>query len=128
MGKFGSGLMVALLAAGACSSSSAGEWNGEGVYPAFRPTTVRIVVQNRNFADARLYTHRRGTRSMLGTITGKTDRDFVIDWGQTDPMYMEIDLVAGPKCFTPELQVDPGDILELQIAVRFAETAGCTRR
>ena len=126
MGKFGSALVMAVLVASACASS--GEWDGEGVYPSLRPTTVRIIVQNRNFADARLYTHRRGTRSMLGTITGKTDRNFIVDWDQTDPMYIEIDMVAGPKCFTQEMQVDPGDILELQIAVRFADTAGCSRR
>ena len=119
--------MMALLVTGACASSS-GEWDGEGVYPAFRQTTVRIVVQNRNFADARLYTYRRGTRSLLGTITGKTDRNFVIDWDQSDPMYMEIDMLAGPKCFTREMQVDPGDILELQIGVNFSDTPGCTRR
>ncbi len=120
--------LLTALSAGACASSSAAEWDGEGVYPRPRQTTVRIVVQNRNFADARLYTYRRGTRAMLGTITGKTDRNFVIDWDQSDPMYMEIDMVAGPKCFTPELQVDPGDILELQIAVNFSDTRGCTRR
>ena len=119
--------LVAALSTGACASSSA-EWDGEGVYPRPRQTTVRIFVQNRNFADARLYTYRRGARAMLGTITGKTERNFVIDWDQPDPMYMEIDMVAGPKCFTPELQVDPGDILELQIAVNFNDTPGCTRR
>ena len=86
------------------------------------------MVQNRNFADARLYTYRRGTRSLLGTVTGKTDRNFVLDWNQTDPMYMEINLVAGPRCFTEEMQVDPGDVLELQIAIDFSTTRGCTRR
>ena len=49
-------------------------------------------------------------------------------YDDAEALYMEIDMVAGPKCFTPELQVDPGDILELQIAVNFNDTPGCTRR
>jgi hypothetical protein len=40
-------------------------------------------------------------------------------------MYIEIDMLAGPKCFTEELPVDPGDVLELQIASVFSSTAAC---
>lgn len=90
-----------------------------------RPSTIRIIVQNRNFSDVRLYTHRRGARKMLGSVTGKQDREFTIDWNMTDPLSVEIDMIAGPKCMTREMQVDPGDVLELQIAPVFSNSSFC---
>jgi len=116
-----------VLVATACASAGSRP-GGSEPFSGGGPTTVRIIVQNRNFQDARLYTYRMGTRRMLGTVTGKSDREFVIDWDFPDPMYVEIDMLAGPKCFTEEIRVDPGDIMELQIASHFANTAGCSTR
>jgi hypothetical protein len=120
---------VGLLALAATACGAGGDFpDRRDPFPASLPTTVRIIVQNRNFQDARLYTYRRGTRSLLGTVPGKADREFVINWDFPDPMSVEIDMLAGPRCITEELMVDPGDILELQIAPRFSDTAGCRRR
>jgi hypothetical protein len=115
--------LAIMLSLSACASSGSGS-NSEP-FSSARPTTVRIIVQNRNFQDARLYTYRRGRKNFLGIVTGKRDAEFVIDWDFSDPMYIEIDMLAGPKCFTEELPVDPGDILELQIAPVFSSTAAC---
>ena len=87
-----------------------------------RPNTVRLLVQNRNFSDVRLYAERRGARTALGTVTGKQDKEFTLDWPTHDPLQIVIDMVAGPRCTTAEMLVDPGDILELQIAVVFSDT------
>lgn len=116
--------LFALVAAASCASGSNAR-NSAEPFANSRPTTVRIIVQNRNFQDARLYTYRRGTRSMLGVVGGKEDSDFVIDWDLPEPMYMSIDLIGGGQCRTEEMMVDPGDILELQIAAVLTSTSGC---
>lgn len=115
-------LLVALVLSG-CATGSATP--ADDPFDGARPATIRIIVQNRNFSDVRLYTHRRGARKMLGSVTGKQDREFTIDWNMTDPLSVEIDLIAGPKCMTREMQVDPGDILELQIAPVFTTSSFC---
>jgi hypothetical protein len=126
MKKTALSVIATLLVAAGCASTSGGPSSGQPfVSPG--PTTVRLVVQNRNFQDARLYTYRRGTRAFLGIVAGKQDKQFVLDWDFPDPMYIEIDMLAGPRCYTEEMQVDPGDVLELQIAAVFTSTAACRR-
>jgi len=109
------------LALAACAGSP--QQGDTELFSEPRPTTVRLLVQNRNFSDARLYTYRRGERRALGIVTGKQEAEFTIEWGFPDPLLIEIDLVAGPRCRTAEMQVDPGDILELQIAPVFTTTS-----
>ncbi len=87
--------------------------------------TIRIIVQNLNFADARLYALRRGTRTSLGTVGGKQDHEFTLEWNVSEPLQIEINLMAGPKCTTEPLLADPGDLLELQIALDFSRTGVC---
>jgi hypothetical protein len=117
--------VLATLILGLSACASAGQSDSREAFASAQPTTVRIIVQNRNFQDARLYTYRRGRRAFLGVVVGKRDQDFVINWDFPDPMYIEIDMLAGPKCFTEELLVDPGDVLELQIAPVFSATSAC---
>lgn len=114
--------LFALMVGGCAAGGQASEMEP---FTQARPSTIRIIVQNRNFSDVRLYTHRRGARKMLGSVTGKLDREFTIDWDMTDPLSVEIDMIAGPKCMTREMQVDPGDILELQIAPVFNNSSFC---
>lgn len=79
---------------------------------------VRIRVVNFNFSDATVWTViRNGRRQRLGTVTGKADATFDVPWTFTEPLRLEFHLLAGPRCFTEELSVDPGDIIELQISV-----------
>ncbi len=82
---------------------------------------VRISIQNRNFSDVTLWTLvRDGRRQRLGTVTGKSDAVFTLPWRFSEPMRLEFDLLAGPRCVTDNLDVDPGDTLELQIATDLA--------
>lgn len=89
------------------------------------PTTITLLVDNRNFTDARLYVLRRGATSALGVVGGKTQAEFELDWEISDPIQIRIDLLAGPTCTTEELRADPGDVLDLQIEQNFMHTAGC---
>ena len=90
-----------------------------------RPQQVRLLVRNMNFNDARLFALATSGRMPIGQVSGKQDREFELDWPLSSYMKIEIDMVAGPKCSTSEMQVDPGDILELQIASVFNQTQDC---
>lgn len=90
-----------------------------------RPPQVRIVVRNMNFNDVRLFALSPSGRTSIGHVGGKQEEEFEMDWRMSAFMSIEINMVAGPKCQTQEMQVDPGDILELQIAAVFQQTAGC---
>lgn len=90
-----------------------------------RPSSVQLIVQNQNFSEATLYTIRRGRRSRLGNVGGKQEHEFTIDWDIPEPMRIEIRLLAGPRCLTQEMMIDPGDVLELQIRPVLTETMGC---
>lgn len=120
------GVVAVLALAGACASSGgpangADPFGGEGA----RPSTVRLIVQNLNFSDARLYAIRRGGRTSLGVVGGKQTQEFTLDWSLPESLQIEINMLAGPQCYTREMLVDPGDVLELQIAVAFAQTSAC---
>lgn len=89
---------------------------------------VRIRVVNFNFSDATVWTVvRSGRRQRLGTVTGKADATFTVPWTFTEPLRLEFHLLAGPRCFTEELSVDPGDIVELQIPLDAAASMMCGR-
>lgn len=90
-----------------------------------RPTRVQLLVQNMNFNDARLFALAPNGRTSIGHVSGKQDEEFELNWPLSSTMRIEIDMVTGPKCTTQEMQVDPGDILELQIASVFSQTADC---
>jgi hypothetical protein len=117
-------LLTCLVFAGCASttSSSSGDpFSGSST----GPSNVRIIVQNMNFADARLYAVRRGARTRLGTVGGNRDDEFTMRWGFSDVLRIEINLLAGPTCVTPEIMVDPGDVLELQIRQVFSQSSFC---
>lgn len=116
--------LAAVLVSSACASSNrAGEL--EPFTQVGPPSSIRVIVQNLNFSEARLYAIRRGMRTSLGIVGGKQDAEFTIDWSIPDPLQIEIHLLAGPTCTTRELQADPGDIIELQIASVFSDSQAC---
>jgi hypothetical protein len=77
---------------------------------------IRIEIQNLNFNDATVWALvQRGERIRLGTVGGKSDAVFNLPWKFSLPLRMEIDMVAGGRCQTEDIQVDPGDSLLLRI-------------
>lgn len=113
-----------LLLVAACATAGSGDSPfGRG---GDRPDSILLRVRNVNFADARLYTIRSGTsRKLLGSVNGKQDAEFTVSWPFSEPLRIEIDLLAGPSCTTEALYVDPGDVLELQIESVFGQTRMC---
>jgi hypothetical protein len=90
--------------------------------------SIRIEVRNFNFADATLYALRGAERIRLGVVTGKTDQNFEVPWTVTRPLQIEINLLAGDRCVTRRLTVDPGEVISLQIQVDLFSDPDCASR
>ena len=88
-------------------------------------TSVRIYVTNLNFSDATLWAVTQGSRRRLGILTGKTEEVFTLPWETSLDLQIEIDLLAGPRCTTRAMPVDPGDDIELIIDQDLARSALC---
>jgi len=117
-------ILAAMLSA--CATAGAGVADDPYAFTSTnRPPRIQLVVRNMNFNDVRLFALAPNGRTPIGQVGGKQDAEFEMDWPLSAYMSIEINMVAGPKCETQEMQVDPGDILELQIAVVFTQTAGC---
>jgi hypothetical protein len=114
-------LLLSMAGCAAAGTGASDPFAGGG-----REDTVLLRVRNINFADARLYTIRRGaSRQLLGSVGGKQDAEFTLDWEFSEPLRIEINLLAGPTCTTEELIVDPGDVLDLQIESVFNQSRFC---
>ena len=87
---------------------------------------IRVQVHNDNFMDARLYALGSGTRHYLGVVGGKQQVVVDIPWDFSQPLRIEIDMLAGPKCITRTIQTDPGDLLELRIEPVFSSSSLCS--
>jgi len=86
---------------------------------------IRIEVRNLNFSDATLYTIGGGMRRRLGLVLGKHDEAFTVPWRISQPLAIEIDLLAGVTCTTREMMTDPGDIIEVQIDIVLRRSEYC---
>jgi len=115
-------LAIGLLLLGACAT-------GRALDSPFDSNSGRITieVQNLNWSDATLWAYRGGQRVRLGIVGGKKDARFDIDWNFSQRLQIEIDLLAGNRCITPELGVDPNDIIELQIPIDLSSGSNCLR-
>lgn len=115
---------VAMSACGGSSRSSTGS--------PFRrleaESSILIRVVNVNFLDARLFAVRRGSRTRIGSVTGKTNAEFKVAWRFSDFLEIEIHLVGGRTCTTLPLMTDPGDIIELQIDPQNVPVRNCRNR
>ena len=101
----------ATLLAG-CASGRSGR---EPFSEATRETEVKLFVTNLAFNQVTLYGITNGNRRHLGRLTGKKETVFTLPMDIASELYLEIDFLAGPKCFTERMIVDPGDHLDLVI-------------
>jgi hypothetical protein len=114
-------LAGALLATAGCASGGLQRSGSPFSNDPRERNEVRIHVLNHNFSDATVWTLvRDGRRTRLGMVTGKDEASFTVPWRFSEPLRLQFDLVAGPRCTTENIMVDPGDELEMQIAVDFA--------
>ena len=87
--------------------------------------TIRVHVQNDNFMDARLHALGSGGRYLLGVVTGRQQAILEIPWDFSGSLSIEIDLLAGSKCTTRTIDVNPGDTFDLRIESTLSRTAVC---
>lgn len=114
--------LVLGMASGGCASSGQAPVSGPFTESG-EEDSVRIEVLNLNFQNARLYAISPGRRTLLGTARGKENSTFTLDWEIPTLLQIEIDLLAGPRCITEAIQMDPGDILEVRIASVFSQSS-----
>jgi hypothetical protein len=114
-------LLVLLVGTGCATGGAANPFgDGEG-----GDRSIRIEVRNFNFADATLYALRGSERIRMGVVTGKTDDTFEIPWTVTLPLRIEINLLAGERCVTRPMNVDPGEVIQLQIEIDLSRSPDC---
>jgi len=80
-------------------------------------SSISVYITNRNFMDATIWAVSTGTRRKLGVVTGKGDAVFTVPWDVSTDLWLEIDMLAGDRCTTESLPVDPGDEIEVVIDV-----------
>lgn len=76
---------------------------------------IKVSITNLAFMDATVYGVTNGARHRLGRVTGKMESVFTMPMAFPSDFYLEIDLMAGPRCRTEQISVNPGEHLELII-------------
>ena len=80
-----------------------------------RDDEIALRVINQNYYDARLFARwRNGRRVSIGHVTGFNEETFVFRWEYFD-LQVEINLLSVGIHYTPWMNVDHGDELELVI-------------
>ena len=126
-GRVGPGLVLLLLLwATACAPPGSRAKNPFGGDRGMQ--LIRIDVTNLNWSDATLHALRGSERVRLGVVNGKGEARYTLDWPSSYPLRIEIDLLGAGSCVTREMQVDPGDHIELQIESDLSMDPGCRRR
>ncbi len=76
---------------------------------------LEVEVQNLNFNDLMVFAVKHGQQIRLGSVTGKSEGRFVVDWDFAVPVQFRIDLVGGQSCRIRDLAVDPGARVWVQV-------------
>lgn len=76
---------------------------------------IKVFITNLAFMDATVYGVTNGSRRRLGRVTGKRESTFSVPFPVTADFWLEVDILAGPKCRTERMTVSPGEHLELVI-------------
>lgn len=104
---------ISAFGVGAASCSRNGEAAGEVV-----PTSaIGLRVRNNNFLDMDVYAVSAGLATRLGTVTGNSSRNFVMDGSLGTP---DLRIVATPiggngRATTGQLLVSPGQVIDFTI-------------
>ncbi|MDX1449945.1 MAG: hypothetical protein R3246_12875 [Acidimicrobiia bacterium] len=76
---------------------------------------IQLQVENMDFNDATLHAVTDGGRERIGTVSGKGQDTFTIEWPFTRDLRVEINLLASDRYTTPRLTVSPGERVRLRI-------------
>jgi len=90
-----------------------------------REDRLRIEVRNLNFNDITVYAVTTGRRVRLGTVTGKTDGNFRLEWNYAEAIGFQVDVIGGRGCNTDRILVDRGARVWVQVPDQLG-SARCT--
>ncbi|MBI4503530.1 MAG: hypothetical protein HY700_20510 [Gemmatimonadetes bacterium] len=76
---------------------------------------VLLAVENQNYYDATIYAIRGSARERLGVVPSQKTESFRLRW-RAERVSFVIQLLAVGSFTTEEIEVSPGDELELRIA------------
>jgi len=114
MKRLTAGALAALAAVFLVSCASAG--GGSNPFREDnREKEIQVFITNLAFMDATVYGVTNGSRRRLGRVTGKRESQFSVPFPVTADFWLEVDILAGPKCRTERMSVSPGEHLELVI-------------
>ena len=104
---------ISAFGVGAASCARSGEAAGE-VAPS---SAIGLRVRNNNFLDMDVYAVSAGLATRLGTVTGNSTRNFVLDGSLATP---DLRIVATPiggngRASTGQLLVTPGQVIDFTI-------------
>lgn len=77
--------------------------------------TITIRVANRNFDDATVWAFRYNERRRAGTVGAKSTEDLNVQWANPAPLRVEIRLIGGQTCSSREIQMQPGDVVSVEV-------------
>lgn len=115
--------LVVLFTATACigrlgrSTDPYAERRGEGP-----GGELRVAVQNLNFNELTIFAIRQGNRIRLGTVGGKSDGFFTLDWDYAMQVQFRIDIVGGRGCSIGRVNADPGAEILVQVPANIGMT------
>ncbi len=120
--------LAAVLLLASCASGprdAASPFSGPTASSGSR-SVEKVQVQNNAFEEATIYAISGSWRVRAGNVPGISDRILSFRWPSSNRrVRFEIDFLAGPTCFTAELDLIPGDILQLQLPADPVRTPGC---
>lgn len=73
----------------------------------FDRSSLRLQVENQNFADAVVHAVYGGRRVRLGSVTGKHSKSFTFRWG-VDLLQLQVHLIGGQTMLSQRVAVNPG--------------------
>lgn len=120
-------LTLALIWTAGCGAFAGGARNPFAGGPQGE-RTISVGVRNDNFADATVYVFRGGERIRAGVVVGKGNQTFRIGWTSTRTFRAEIDLLGGGRCLTREIQMAPGDRVDLRVPLDISNDPECRPR
>jgi hypothetical protein len=86
---------------------------------------INIEVVNYNFNQITLHAVWPGRRVRLGIVNASGTTNFMLPWDGSDLLSLEIHVLAGDDCVTPQIWADPGDIIVLEIQSRIRYGLDC---
>lgn len=119
-------VLLAALAATACAAGSNAPNPFDDTARQAEAARLRIQIQNLNFSDVRITAVGTGRRVRVGDVTGKTDKNFTLEWDYNDPISFEINISGGGRgCTTRRVIVEPGARVWVNVPLEFG-IAQCT--